>query len=247
MSKLINIEKLAVNIQENIKTYCLELTELHGDNLKTIIAYGETLAKEINPKKAALNLLLIFDKVTVSTLKNSLDTIKKGRKKGIVAPLFLTTEHIKTSTDIFPIEFLEMKENHILLYGKDSLSDLEIKFDNIRLQCEQELKGKVIRLRQNYLEVGLARGSVENLILNSFTSFIPVFKNLLRLKNKNIPQELAEVIEVLAAEFNLNQQLFLSILNDKQRDEKIGGKDALAFFEDYLAELKKLSQIVDKM
>ncbi len=247
LSELVNLASLPQQVRKIVEPYSLGMIKLHGDNLKTIIVYGSSTGKDFIAGKSNINLLFVFKELEFTSLRMSLKSVAKGRKKGIIAPLFLTERHIKTSTDVFPIEFLEMKENHITIYGQDILEALEIKKDNIRLQCEQQLKGKLIRLRQAYLEIGLRRKGVEALLVESLTSLIPTFRNMLRLKGWKVPLEKEEVINRISSEFDVDRGVFLSILRDKRGDEKIAGMEADKFLGKYLEEIRKLAIAVDEL
>ncbi len=247
MAELADLQSLPEKVREIVEPYAKSMLELHGDNLDSIVVYGSSTGKDFIRGKSNINLLLVFKKLDLPDLKQSLKLVAKGRKKGIIAPLFLTETHIKTSTDVFPIEFLEMKENHLTIYGCDLLKDLDISEGNIRLQCEQQLKGKLIRLRQSYLEIGLKRKGIEALLNESLTSLIPVFRNMMRLKGAEIPLAKDEVISKVASEFSVDGNVFLSILRDKSGDEKIGGTEAHEFLGKYLEEIRKLAVAVDKL
>ena len=58
----------------------------------------------------------------------------------MINPVFFTEDYIIRSTDVFPIEFLDMKENHVTLYGKDLFEAIAVDTKNLRFQCEQEIK-----------------------------------------------------------------------------------------------------------
>lgn len=247
MAELINLERLPAEVKRIAEPYCREMLKLHGDNLQSITVYGSATGKDFIPRRSNINLLLIFKGLALSDLKKSLKLVARGRKKKIIAPLFLTGKHVETSTDTFPMEFLEMKENHVLLYGKDILEGLKISEDNIRLQCEQQLKGKLIRLRQAYLEIGLRKKGVESLLIESLTSLIPAFRSMLRLKGKEVPGEKGEVVKELSSQFQVDEEVFLSILRDKRGDEKIGGMKAEDFLGKYLEEIRKLAIAVDEI
>lgn len=242
-----NIEKLSKKITSSIEIYCSEMIEIHQNNLISIYAYGDTLEQKNINKKSRLPLLFIFENITMDVLDNSIKTVKKGLKNNIVTPLFLTPNNIKTSTDVFPLEFLEIKNNNILLHGKDLAKDIEIETKNIRLQCEQEIKGKIIRLRQTYLEQGANNKVIESLILDSFGALIPVFKGLLGLKGINPALSKEATIETLCSTYQLKAEVFTAIINDSSRDSKINNQPACTFFANYVQELTKLAAAVDKM
>ena len=179
-----------------------------------------------------------------SDLKKSLKLVAQGRKRGILAPLMLTLEHIRRSTDAFPIEFLEIKENHLLLYGEEILLNLEINPQNIRLECEEQIKGGLIRLYETYLEIGMKEKQVRMLLINSLVSFIPVMRNLLRLKGESVPVEKEVIINNLTQLFSLNKETFLNVWEMKHGKKPL---DLERLFENYLEEIEKLGIAVDRM
>jgi hypothetical protein len=244
MDILVNLEKLNSHVKKVLVPFSQAMIALHGDNLKSISLYGSAVGEDFIPKKSNVNLLLVMERIDPPDLKMSLKLIKQGRKKGII-PLLFTIEHIKSSTDTFPVEFLEMKENYVLIYGKDILGELEVNSRNVRHQCEQQLKGGLIRLYQVYLEIGMREKRIRALLINSLTSFIPIFRSLLRLKGKALPVKKRDIISDLEREFTVNGGIFLKVLEMKE-GKKV--KDNLEkLFDDYLEEVEKLCIISDRM
>ena len=63
----------------------------------------------------------------------------------------MTPEYIRTSLDVFPVEFLNFKLIHATVFGEDIFESLEINRMDLRRQCERELKVKLVSLRQGYI------------------------------------------------------------------------------------------------
>lgn len=250
MKELKNLEKIDTQARKTIEPYLKELLKIHQGNIVSIFVCGSaaaTAAGDYIPKVSSISLLVILEKLGFQELQKSLKTVSKGIKKKIAAPLFLTRKHIETSTDVFPIEFLEMKENHLTLFGEDLLAPLQINPAHIRLFCEEQIKGKLIRIRQAYLEIGLKRKGVEALLKESLSSLTPIFRNLIRLKGKTPPIQSQEVYNQLSAEFGLEKEVFLAVFGDAKNDEKIGGQDAEVFFERYITQIQKLAIAIDQL
>ena len=247
MAELVNLEKLPDEVKKKVVPYLQNLFEIHNENIVSVFVYGSAAGRDFVPKRSDINLLIVFRQLQFDDLKKSLKIISKGIEKKITAPLFLTRRHIETSADVFPVEFMELKENHILLYGEDIWESLKIDKANIRLQCEEQIKGKLIRLRQAYLEVGLKRKGIEALIKDSLYALLPIFRNMLRLKGKTPPVGKEDILINLCAEFDLDADIFLAILKDKKDDEKIGSQEIEPAFERYLHEIHKLALAVDKL
>ena len=243
----LNTEKLPEVVQKKFIPYLSAMRKIHPDTLVSVFIYGSAAGENYISKVSDINSVFVFSSLDFTTFRNSLKIISSGIFKKITAPLFLTKHYIKSSLDVFPIEFLDMKENHVLLYGEDILSNLEIKGDHIRLFCEQQIKGKLIRIRQAYLEVGLKKKGVELLLKESLNSLIPVFRNLIRLKAKQPPTNKEAIIQQLCQIFKLEESVLLPIYRDSSNDEKIAGQKVVIFLEKYLDQIQKLSLEVDRL
>ena len=144
----LKLDHIRQDVRKTIEPYLKRLLGIHKENIISIILYGSATGEFYIPKESDINLMVIFKDLEFQQLKASLKLINQGIIKKITAPLFLSLSHIETSKDVFPIEFLEIKENHLILYGRDLFSDMQIDQTYIRLFCEREIKGKLIRIRE---------------------------------------------------------------------------------------------------
>lgn len=245
--EIINTQKLPADVQKLFTPFLRSMINIHDDNLISVFLTGESIGKNYIPKESKITSVFVFKELPFATLKNSLKAINEGIRKNIAAPLFLTKKHIETSLDIFPVEFLEMQENHILVYGKNVLSSLKIDDTHLRLFCEEQIKGKLIRIRQAYLEVGLKNKGIEALLKEALYSLLPIFRNLLRLKGKNPPVAHEDICNQLCIAFDLDDHALLPILKDTANDEKIDGQDVVVFLEKFIDQLNKLAIEVDQL
>lgn len=245
--ELLNLDKLNINVKKTVEAFCRKLLEERPSLIDSIILYGSAAGPDFIEGKSNINILLIVKDTDISLFTPVLSLFENYAKKRLVPPLIFTPEEIKKSADVFPVEFLDIKENHILLSGKDLFVGLDIPIGHLRLQCESELKGKIIRLRQIFLERGCNPEEIEKMISMTFSSFIPIFKNLIRLKNKIPPQDKEGIINMLCLEFGLEKEILITILRDVKGDGKIDGKDAAAFLGKYLSLLTRLADMADKL
>ena len=247
MQNLMNLDELPPQVKERFVPYLRELIELHGDKIICVSIYGSAAGRNYIHKVSDINSVVVFQDLDFSIFKKSLKVVSRGLKSKITPPLFLTKKYIESSWDVFPIEFLDMKENHVLIYGEDILTTLEINSRDLRLFCEQELKGKLIRIRQAYLEIGLNKRHIKTILRESLDSLMPVFRNLIRLKNKKPHVDKEKILYELAEEFHLNVDVFIPIYHDKAHKKKIAHTDTEALLEKYIAELQRLSFLVDEL
>jgi len=247
MEELKNLEKLDKGLSSKVAAYMNDMLSIHGDNIVSIFAYGACAGEDFIQGATSVSTVIVFKELGFTQLKQSLKLVDRGIRKGIAAPLFLTPEHIKSSSDTFPIEFLEMKDKHVLIFGEDLLSGLAIELSHIRFICEEQLKGKLIRIRQAYLEIGLRKKGMEALIKESLDSLFPVFRGLLRLKGIVPPIKKEDIARSLSDAFGVDYDTFIAVLKDEKNDEKIAGEELESFLERYIQQIEKLAIAADQL
>ena len=218
-----------------------------GNDLLSIALYGSGATGDYVPKKSDLNFLIALTEEGINTLEKSFKVVSKWRKRNVSTPLFLTKSYITSSLDTFPVEFLNMKMNHTLVFGEDVLANLSFEKGDLRVQCERELKAKLLHLRKGYLETSQRAVNMRLLIAHSIPAFIAIFRTLLYLKDIEVPAKRAETVSRVCQEFDLDHGLFLTLLSVRDKGGKSSKGEINWLIHRYISEVRRLSSIVDKM
>ncbi|MEW5894702.1 MAG: hypothetical protein AB1650_02925 [Candidatus Omnitrophota bacterium] len=245
--EFLNTDKLHSDVKLLFLPFLQKLITEDKDKIISAWVYGSAASAAYVPGVSDINSVLVVSAINQDFLDRRLKIIRAAGRKRIEAPLILTEDHIRSSSDVFPIEFLEMKQHHVLLYGKDILKDLVVEEEHIRLFCEQQIKGKLIRIRQAYLEVGLKRKGIESLLRESLGSLLPVFRNLLRLRGIEVPIEKEAVLARLGEEFDLDPGMMIFIWKDQKKAHHVTRVYPRDVFDDYIQQLEKLARAVDQL
>ena len=221
--------------------------DIYGRDLVSIILYGSAASGNYIPKKSDINLLIVLTEEGINRLQQSFKTVEKWYKRKVSTPLLLTKSYISSSLDSFPIEFLNMQNNYQMVFGDDVLQELVFDKHHLRLQCEKELKGKLLQLRQVFLESGGKKKNLTFIIGRSLTAFISIFRALLYLKDKTVPSELRSIISLVSQEFGVDEQTFVNLLQIKEGTGKLSSGAQSSLFESYIREVRKLAYAVDQL
>ena len=224
-----------------------DFKEIFRNDLVALILYGSGATGDYTPGKSDLNFLIIVTVQGMDHLDETVKTVDRWRKRKVATPFFMTEEDILSSLDSYPIEFLNMKTNHILVHGEDILGRVSITTSALRLQCERELKGKIFHLRNGFLETEGKAKRVRQLIKVSLTAFISLFKALLYLKAVDIPHGRRDIIQAAAGVYDVEADIFLKCVDIREGIDNISDYDINAVFKAYLSEIGKLSRIVDRL
>jgi len=234
-------------VEDILSKLTSEFKQAYGDSLVSLILYGSAASGDFHEKFSDLNVLCVLREVSVEMLGKAESSIAWFVKKGNPPPLFFSLDEIKSSHDVFPIEFLDMQANHRVLFGEDIFEGLEIERGNHRLELEHELRSKFIGLRQSYLRASHDAKAVSDLTLRSLSSMITLFRHALFLMGEMVPLQKREVIDRFCHRANLDKPLFLELLQFREEGRSIASAEALLFFERYFVQIGKLVQLVDQL
>ncbi len=221
--------------------------KIYGDALVSVVLYGSAAGGDYRPGKSDLNFMIILSEEAIDRLDKAMETVSRWRKRNVATPLFMTKSYINSSLDSYPLEFLNMQKEYVLVHGEDVLKDIIFEPAHLRLQCEREIKGKLLLLRERFLETEGKARLIEGLIRESITAFVSIFGGILYLKGSNISLSRREIVEALAREIPVDGSVFMKCLDIKEEKKKYASSEVNALFMAYLAEARKLWEFVDKL
>lgn len=220
---------------------------LFGEDLLSIILYGSAVGKDYQPGKSDINFMIVLSDKGIDQLDRAFKINEKWSKRKVSVPLFLSRQYIETSRDVFPIEYLNFQRKYILVYGDDILKQLSFDPKDIRLQCEREVKGKLLLLREAFLESSGKKRNLKAVISQSIKSFLAIFYALLFLREKEIPEDNRKIIRSTCEEFKLDEDLFEKLIGIKEQKLKPDEMELKETYKNYMKEIRKLSKIVDEL
>ena len=113
------IEGLPNDTQKLLQTYVKEVKGVFGEQLEGMLLYGSAVRGEFLQGRSNLNILLLVSSYDSAVLKQYSALHRRWSKEQIMVPLFITEEELRLSATVFPLEFLEIQEQHRVLGGRD--------------------------------------------------------------------------------------------------------------------------------
>ena len=220
------------------------LKDALGDRLRSIVLYGSAARGDFQKATSDINLLVVLEKMDPETLALLSPAMSKWRRDSQPFPRFFTPELIAESTDVFPIEYLDIRAHHVVLYGPDPFESLVVHEEHLRLWCEREMREKMMRLREAYIMSQGKEKALKNLLVESYSIFLAIFRGCLHLLGGEMPARNDEVIDVFCTRAELDQFPFDTI-GSMRRKEKVD-IDLKELFARYYDELTKAVHRVDR-
>ena len=241
------IEGLPDDTQKLLQTYVKEVKGVFGEQLEGLLLYGSAVRGEFLPGRSNLNLLLLVSSYGSAVLKQYSALHRRWSKEQIVVPLFLTEEEVRMSAAVFPLEFLEIQEQHRVLSGRDPFIGFHVKTDQLREAVLQGLTSHVLRLRQRYVEGGGGDEATMILLPLSITSTLPLLRGVQRILGRPVISHSEAVIADVAEQLKLDLQGLLDAWSLKRGQISPGPREAPRLFDRYLQAATLLTHAVNQL
>jgi predicted nucleotidyltransferase len=232
--------------EHSLTDACERLKEIFSERLLAAALYGSGAGADYVPGTSDINLVVVLDEVRPADLRNLRPHAKAWRRKGIATPLLLDRRFLEDAADVFPMELHDIQTQHRCLIGDDLFARLRVRDDHLRFQCEHEARGKLLRLRQLYLEIGDDSRRLKDLMLQSLRTFLIIMRNMIRLKTPGDTLSFTQVLATFEQQFHCAFPITSSLLRIKLSLASWEG-DAEATFEKYCQELQQLVRVIDQL
>jgi hypothetical protein len=224
-----------------------DLLKGHASNIHSFHVVGSAVIPDYNEKLSDINSVVVLHSMDLRFVEFLAPLGKKYGNKRIAAPLVMTPEYIMNSLDAFPVEFLDFKFIHKTVYGDDILRGLELDRNNLRLQCEREVKTKLINARQGYISSLGEKEPLEAALVRSITGSMALFRAIIVFLGKEPPVPRAEVIKTLGTATGLDTDIFQELLLLKAGLIRPKEHELHELFERYYLALESTGKIIDAL
>ena len=243
----LNLNGIIPEVSDRITPFVEDIRRGDSDNLHSFHIVGSALTPDFNKKTSDINSVVVLKEMNLGFIKFLAPLGKKYRKKGVAAPLIMTPEYIKRSLDVFPIEFFNFKLIHHTVFGDDILTGLAIENKDIRLQCEREIKTKLIWLRQGYISCLGEKNLLRKKLSESITGYIPLFRAIIYLLGKEPPVKSRDVVVTLQEMTSIETGIFEKMLLLKRKELSLSMDELTDFFEEYYMGTERIGRIINDL
>lgn len=222
-----------------------QLRSAYGAQLSCVVLYGSAAAGEHVAKKSDYNVLVLLSRIESGALAAASAVARAWNDAGNPPPMTMTEDEWRRSSDVFPMEYSDILARNRVLYGSPSFDGIRISRENLRLQLEQQVMGKLLQLRQGALLAGTDGGRQANLISASIGTVLVLFRAVLRLAGEAVPPDSSHVAERVAILAGFNAKPFIRALRHKRGEEKLPSAEAGGVLSQYLSGVERLDAYLD--
>ena len=234
-------------LEVELKQFVERFKNAASANLHSIVLYGSAVSSDFHENFSDVNLLCLLHDVSAPAMVALSDTIAWWKKQKQSVPLLLSVEELTDAADVFAIELLDMKRHHRILHGEDLIAHLDVPLRLHRVQVEHELRTKLILLRQTFLTRAAHKQQVLNLMLDSVSSFVTLFRHALIAMGEEPESSRRAMLQQLHNKTNVDISAFLELLSIREGALKADALDGQAMFPSYLRTVESVISALDRL
>lgn len=224
-----------------------QLQKVFGDGLQAVVLYGSAAAGEHIPKRSDFNVLVLVRQLGLAELEREAAIARAWGEAGNPPPLTLTLEEWRSSSDVFPMEYADILERHRVLFGTPPFDGIAVRPPDLRLQLEHEAMGKLLQLRQGILGAGGDRKRLVELLDASLSTFMVIFRALLRYYGESPPTDYERLIQAVAARTGMDGAPFARVVRHLRGSEPLPEREVQQVLAGYLAGAHALVDYLDRL
>jgi predicted nucleotidyltransferase len=159
------------NMKQLLNTWCEAANAATNENLVSVILYGSRARLESHASDADLNLFVVLKEAKLEEIQKLDKSAQKSLRDFSPRLVFWSETELKNAWDVFPLEFLDIKENHEILMGKDPFNKKQPEKKHLRYQLELELRSKLLSMRSAYVQFQADRKAMSLYLIQATKSF----------------------------------------------------------------------------
>ncbi len=235
---------LPEDVRETLDKYLTQLKKDWHSDLEGVLLFGSAARGDFIAGRSNINILVIVRHLSVDLLQRAGRLHRQWGKHQIVAPLMMIEKELRGSCHLFPLEYLQMQDSHVLLAGRDPFATWQIEDKRLGWQCEQELMANLFRLRQRFVEGEGRAEAIQALLILSITAVLPCVRGLLRVLGQTSKGRDVQILERLPQALQFEPTVLLEMLHMKRGMSSPGSLEWPKAYERYLQNLESLCKRV---
>lgn len=223
-----------------------QLAQAYGNNLRAVVLYGSAAAGEHVAKRSDYNVLVIVGTIGMDQLRAASAVARAWSASGNPAPLTMTEAEWRRSADIFPMEYADILERHRVLHGTPPFDDVQVSPRHLRLELEQQAMGKLLHLRQGVLASGGDAKLQLELLEDSLSTFMVIFRAAARLHGESPSTDYSTLSEATGRRAGFDAAPFARVARHVRGEGKVAVAEVPAVLAGYVAGVEQLVAHLDR-
>jgi predicted nucleotidyltransferase len=239
---------LPARTKQKLGELCDQLARALGEDFVGALLYGSAAREDWEEGTSDINLMIVSRRAQLQQCAAITRALRKAQRTLPLHAEIITPQDLQRSADVFPLKFLDIQRNHLVLVGDDPLEGVEIAWDHLRLRVEQELKGVMFTLRRHYLIYEQQPDQLVRTMSEQLSAFLIGLGALMFLRDGQWWLSGKEAIARAVPEsFGIDEGVLESLLALKRRELELDAEELQVLYGAFMVAAEEVADIVDRL
>jgi hypothetical protein len=234
------------DLRDLLATFVPSLSDRCGDNLKSVLLYGGAAKNDYTFGKSNSNILMVFEKMDLEVLDSLCVLFQKAIADFKLSPFILTSSEIAPASDVFAVKLFDIKQHHVLLYGKQVLNDTTFESKNLQFIAEQDLRNQLARMKFFYIKNFNLPEQLLIQIKKSYTTLLINANMLLYLRHGKYYETRDEITNHLLKESDMEASTLAELQKTRAESLELNIEKIKYLFDKLMLQYKLLIDVLKK-
>ncbi len=239
---------LPARTKQKLGELCDQLARALGEDFVGALLYGSAAREDWEEGTSDINLMIVSRRAQLQQCAAITRALRKAQRTLPLHAEIITPQDLQRSADVFPLKFLDIQRNHLVLVGDDPLEGVEIAWDHLRLRVEQELKGVMFTLRRHYLIYEQQPDQLVRTMSEQLSAFLIGLGALMFLRDGQWWLSGKEAIARAVPEsFGIDEGVLESLLALKRRELELDAEELQVLYGAFMVAAEEVADIVERL
>ncbi len=243
----VKMDSIPESIQQTLKDFMRDIQAALPGQLASVTVVGSCLSTEFRSGLSDINTVLVLHEQGQNQLKALAGLAKAMHKKHIAPPLLMTADYIERSRDVFAVELLDFQLSGQTILGENPFVSLTFGKNDVRLQCERELKAMLVRLRQGYIAAGGKIRLMQDVLVSTAKSLLPYLRAILWLQQGTRRPETQATLDDAEKDLSVGASPLREVLDWRYSKPRLRDSDIERAYDSLYAFVDALALSIDQL
>jgi predicted nucleotidyltransferase len=244
-----NLDQVKVpdHVRSHLGEFVDQLIHFYSHDLVSIAVFGSAASGGYSEAASDLNLLVIYSDLNIADLDAVAELARTWLKKQRFVPRFLSLRNLTGAVRYFQVDFLDMRNAHVTLYGEDVLDKIEVRPADLHWQLAHEMKRMRMRIKQQFWRAAGDEDLMRRILVRRFTSILHLIRPLLFLQHQPAPLDTSEIADVAVRLLGLDPGFFQRMSALKTGKLKLRRQELTGAFSEMMNVVRILDEHIDRV
>lgn len=248
--QLVDLQKLKISnkIREDLGKFISEVVDLYEQDLISISVFGSSVSGDYVEDQSDVNLLVVYSELDIDDLQKVSALAQRWFKKRKFSPRFLSKRNLVDTFKYFQIDWMEISDTSVLLYGENVLSQLPASLPDMKWQLSHETKRMRMRIKQQFWKASGNEKAMNKILAQRVSSIIHLMRVYLFLKTrKSPPIATQEILDLAAKHLDFDKAFVETVFSTKRKNKYLKREELVSGFQKILDLIRVVDQAADNL